>query len=68
MEKIIRVEGMTCMHCKMSVKRALKKLNGVSNAVVSLEDKNVTVTYNEGEVTFDQMKEAIEGQGYDVVQ
>lgn len=67
MEKVINVEGMTCNHCKMAVEGALKKLNGVIDAKVSLENKNVTVTLNEDEVTFEQMKEAIEDQGYDVV-
>ncbi|GBF10897.1 copper chaperone CopZ [Tepidibacillus infernus] len=67
MEKVIKVEGMTCNHCKMAVEGALKKLAGVSNAVVSLENKNVTVSFDEGKVTFEQMKEAIEDQGYDVV-
>ncbi|WP_339059995.1 copper chaperone CopZ [Tepidibacillus marianensis] len=68
MEKVIRVEGMTCNHCKMAVEGALKKLNGVSNAIVSLENKNVTVNFDDAKVTFSQMKEAIEDQGYDVVE
>ena len=68
MEKIIRVEGMTCNHCKMAVEGALKKLNGVSNAIVSLENKNVTVNFDDASVNFEQMKEAIEDQGYDVVE
>ena len=67
MEKVIKVEGMTCNHCKMAVEGALKKLNGVDSAVVSLENKNVTVSFI-GDITFDQMKEAIEDQGYDVVE
>ena len=67
MEKIINVEGMTCNHCKMAVEGALKKLSGVNNATVSLENKRVTVTYDEGKVTLEEMKEAIEDQGYDVV-
>jgi len=68
MEKVIRVEGMTCNHCKMAVEGALKKLNGVSNAIVSLENKNVTVNFDDASVNFEQMKEAIEDQGYDVVE
>ena len=67
MEKIIRVEGMTCNHCKMAVEGALKKLTGINAANVNLEEKNVTVSFNEGEVNLDQMKEVIENQGYDVV-
>ena len=68
MEKVIKVEGMTCNHCKMAVEGALKKLQGVSSATVSLENKNVTVTFIEDQVNFEQMKEAIEEQGYDVVE
>lgn len=67
MEMVIKVEGMTCNHCKMAVEGALKKLNGVENAVVSLENKNVIVSYKENQVTFEQMKTAIEDQGYDVI-
>ncbi len=67
MEKVIRVEGMTCNHCKMAVEGALKKISGVTEANVNLAEKNVAVTFNEDEVTFTQMKEAIENQGYDVV-
>ena len=68
MEKVIRVEGMTCGHCKMAVEGTLKKLNGVLDAVVNLGEKIVTVSFNEGDVTLEQMKAAIEDQGYDVVE
>lgn len=67
MEMVIKVEGMSCNHCKMAVEGALKKLSGVIDAVVSLENKHVTVSYEENKVTFEQMKEAIEDQGYDVI-
>ncbi len=67
MEKVIKVEGMTCNHCVMAVEGALNKLSGVSSAKVSLENKNVTVDFDDAKVDFDQMKEAIEDQGYDVI-
>ena len=28
-ETILKIEGMTCMHCKMSVEKALKGVPGV---------------------------------------
>ena len=68
MEKVLGVNGMSCGHCKMSVEGALKKLDGVHGAVVSLENKNVAVNFDDSKVSFDQMKEAIEAQGYDVVE
>ncbi|MDU5911487.1 MAG: cation transporter, partial [Staphylococcus epidermidis] len=45
---------------------ALAKLNGVSSAEVNLDGNHVRVEYNDSKVTFDNMKEAIEEQGYDV--
>ena len=63
----LKVEGMSCNHCKEAVERALKKLPGVKDAVVDLGEKTATVTYEEEAVSVDQMKEAVEDQGYDVV-
>ena len=60
------VRGMSCGHCKMSVEGALKKLAGVSEVHVNLETGNVEVTYDEGKVTLEAMRQAVEDQGYDV--
>lgn len=65
--KTIKVEGMTCGHCKSSVEGALNKLEGVNSAEVSLEDNQVTVEYQEDKVDDTEMSDAIEEQGYDVV-
>ena len=66
METILKVEGMTCGHCKEAVEGAVNKLDGVKSAAVDLEAANVTVDHEES-VTVETMKEAIEDQGYDVV-
>jgi copper chaperone len=63
----LKVEGMSCNHCKEAVEGSLKKLPGVKSAVVDLDAKTATVTYEEGAVSVDQMKKAVEDQGYDVV-
>lgn len=67
MEKIIfNVEGMSCEHCVKSVKGALGELDGVKSVEVSLEEKTVTIEYDKDSVTVEDMKNAIEDQGYDV--
>ncbi|MCE4957360.1 copper chaperone CopZ [Macrococcoides caseolyticum] len=66
METILKVEGMTCNHCKQAVEGAVSELEGVQSAAVDLEAANVTVEHEET-VTVDAMKAAIEDQGYDVV-
>jgi len=37
METILKVEGMTCLHCKEAVEGAVNKLDGVKSAAVDLE-------------------------------
>lgn len=60
------VEGMSCGHCKASVEKAVAELN--AKAEVSLADKKVTIEYDEANTTQEALREAIEDQGYDVVQ
>ncbi len=66
MQKTLDVRGMTCGHCKMSVEGALKGLDGVEAVQVDLETGKVEVTYDEAKVSVEDMKNAVEDQGYDV--
>jgi len=61
----LNVEGMSCGHCVNSVEGAMKELGATGQ--VDLANKQVTVTYDESQITLDAVKEAIEDQGYDVV-
>lgn len=64
----IKVEGMSCSHCENSVKKAVGALNGVDKVSVDLAGKKVTVEFDPEKVTGKQIFDAIEDQGYDVVQ
>ncbi|MDQ0253606.1 copper chaperone [Evansella vedderi] len=66
-KEVIRVDGMTCNHCKSTVEGALKNVAGVTLAEVNLDENNVSVEFDESAVTLDKLKEEIEEQGYDVV-
>jgi copper chaperone len=61
----INVEGMSCQHCVHAITQSVESLSGVSSVEVDLESKIVYVT-KEGTSLF-QIKEAIEDQGFDVV-
>ena len=63
MEKILKVEGMSCMHCVAHVKEALEKLEGVREADVKLEEKIAEVKMDK-EVSDDALVKAVEGAGY----
>ena len=66
MEKKILIEGMACNHCVSHVKEALSGIDGVLSVVVNLEGKYALVNANN--VTDDQLRNAIEDEGYDVVE
>ncbi|PEJ56803.1 MULTISPECIES: cation transporter [unclassified Bacillus (in: firmicutes)] len=66
METILKVDGMTCGHCKAAVMKAVEGVSGTNNIIVSLENKEVTFNYSNSE-TVEKVKEAIEDQGYDIV-
>jgi len=64
MKKVISIEGMSCGHCSMRVKKAIGELAGVSGVEVDLGAKRATV---EGEALDDAaLKAAVEDAGYDV--
>ncbi|MCL4476124.1 MAG: cation transporter [Nitrospirae bacterium] len=60
----LKVEGMTCATCPVTVKVALKRLPGVINTDVSFKEAKAVVGYQEGKVTVEQMIKAIEDAGY----
>jgi len=64
METIIKVEGMMCPHCKARVESVCKGVAGVTNAVVDLQAKNVTVS---GDVDVAELKKVIVEAGYEVI-
>jgi len=60
----LKVEGMTCDACAISVKTALKGVEGVKEAKVSYEKGEAQVEYIEGKATVNQMIEAVNKIGY----
>ncbi|GGP12126.1 copper chaperone CopZ [Oceanobacillus neutriphilus] len=63
----IQVQGMSCGHCVSSVEGAVGGLDGVDKVNVHLQEGKVDVSFDEGKVKLDEITEAIEDQGYDVV-
>lgn len=61
---VIPVEGMVCVACAATVKKALKSLTGVSNVEVSLEKRTALVTFEAGKVSLDRIVAAIDNVGY----
>lgn len=62
----ISVPSIHCDNCKSSIEGALRGLDGVSTADVSVPDKTVTVAFDDASVDLDSIREAIEEQGFDL--
>lgn len=67
MKCTLPVIGMACSACSANVERALRELEGVSEASVSLLSRTATITYDTQLISLEQMKEAINALGYDLV-
>jgi copper chaperone len=64
-KSILNVEGMSCNHCVMAIKKTVGAIQGVESVDVNLDGGTVSVQHGDG-VNMEQLKEAIQGAGYDV--
>ena len=61
----LTIQGMSCGHCVMHVKKALGKVNGLN--IESVEIGKAVVTFDETVVTKAHLAKAIEEVGYKLV-
>ena len=66
-QETIKVEGMSCMHCQLRVKKAVEEVEGVRKADVDLQTKQVVIDYEEGKANLEKVKAAIREAGYEPV-
>ncbi|MBM7609650.1 copper chaperone CopZ [Ureibacillus composti] len=62
----LNVKGMSCGHCVKAVEGSVGALKGIEKVAVDLQAGKVNVEFDQQQVTVDQIKEAIDDQGYDV--
>jgi copper chaperone len=67
MASILKVKGMSCQHCVMSVTKALNQLEGIKNVQVDLAKGEVQFD-NTKAVLMNQIEKVIEEAGYQVIQ
>ena len=63
--EIIQIEGMACNHCTSAVAAALENTDGVTAVAVSLSEKQATVTFDESQITREDMVSIICDLGFD---
>ncbi len=63
-ETTIKINGMSCQHCVMAVKKAIGALKGIDQADVSVG--SAVVKYDEGKVKQADIEAAVEKAGFTV--
>jgi copper chaperone len=66
MATILKVKGMSCQHCVMSVTKALNQLEGIQNVQVDLQKEEVRFD-NTKALALNRIEKAIEEAGYEVI-
>ena len=66
MTTVINVNGMMCEHCKATVEKVTRGVEGVSNSLVNLDAKNVIIEHS-ADTDLEKVKKAITDAGYEVV-
>ena len=61
---VIPVEGMTCATCEIAVRHAIKRIDGVKSARVSVASNTATVEYDSAKTNPEQLVAAINSTGY----
>jgi len=64
-ETVLKIEGMTCNHCKMAVEKALEGVAGVTGVQVDLAKNEAVVA---GSPEMEAMVKAIDEAGFKVVE
>lgn len=60
----LKIEGMSCQHCVMRVKKAVDELAGVSHAEVGVG--TAEITYDESKIKQHDLEQAVEKAGYKI--
>jgi len=67
-ETTLRIGGMHCATCSLTIQDALSKVPGVSGASVNFALGKATVEYDPGRASEATLKKAVEGAGYKVLE
>ena len=68
MQKVLKVEGMTCQHCIQTVTETVGKMTGVEKVGVSFEQKEVTIDFDELQTQTEAICAQIVEAGFEVIE
>jgi copper chaperone CopZ len=62
----IHTSGMTCTGCESTIKKKVKKVDGVKDVMADFRTNTVKATYDDGKTNVEEIKKAISSAGYSV--
>ncbi|SHK26533.1 cation transporter [Paramaledivibacter caminithermalis] len=66
-EKVFRIEGMTCAACVRAVERGIRKIDGIDEVSVNLATEKMIVKYDEDKLSQGKIIDTIVKLGYKAV-
>jgi P-type Cu+ transporter len=64
---VLNIGGMSCINCARSIEKALKKLNGITQATINLAAEKALIDYNPDVVDQKTIEDTITEVGYQVI-
>ena len=61
----LKIDGMTCHHCAMAVRKELSKIPNIT--VNDLKIGSAVIELDESKTTHDRLKDAVKEAGYSVI-
>ena len=68
MQKVLKVEGMSCQHCVQTITETVGKIIGVEKVGVSLDQKEVTIDFDELQTETEAISVQIVEAGFEVIE
>lgn len=66
--QVLQVNGMSCDHCVQTISKAVGGLKGVAGVQVNLDNKAVTVDFEENQTDLKTISDKITEVGFEVVE
>ncbi len=66
-KEILKIKGMNCASCAMTIEKAISKLPGVKTAQVNFASETLLVEFDENKITLEGLKEAVKSVGYQLI-
>ena len=63
---VLNVPTVSCAHCKKAIEGAVGALRGVEQVDVDVDEKSVSVDFEDGQVSLDSIEAAVQEEGYEV--